>query len=205
MKRCHTSPKRLAATAGAFSDEKLTLLIQMTDAAVDAMAAALTARLVDVRPNLEIQPVSPDGHCQYRAVSMQCRTYGSQGHERLREHAIRHVEAHKEYFLPFFANSRNFNYWITSARNGAWGDNISLAAMCRTLQRPVAVWRRGSAQVPTVLVPEGYDADHPADPIYLELDEHVRKNEHYVALRLGRRGPEAHERELVQLALMEIS
>ena len=114
-------------------------------AAVDAMTAVLEERLVAVRENLTCQDVLKDGNCQYRSVSMQCRQYGWSGHERLRQKAIDHVEANKDDFLPFFAGesqTRRLNAWIRSARTGAWGDNVSLVAMCRVLRRPVAVWLR---------------------------------------------------------------
>lgn len=152
------------------------------------MAAALAEQLVEVRPLLHVVATPKDGHCQYRAVSLQCRRYGYDGHARLRNRAIEHVNSNQEYFRPFFVGDtedRSLPTWIDAARRGAWGDNVSLDAMSRVLARPVAVWRHSSTQRPTVVVPPGYDADNPTDPIYLELDERWRRKAHYSALKLG--------------------
>ena len=158
-----------------------------TMAAVDAMTAALEERLEGVRPNLNIRATLGDGHCQYRGVAMQCQGYGDVAHGRLRKNAVAYVEANHGYFLPFFSGpspARGLASWIKAAQRGAWGDNISLVALSHFLKRPVAVWRDGSMQKPTVLVPPRYDADNPTDPIYLKLEEGSRGKEHYSALSL---------------------
>ena len=120
------------------------------------MTVAREERLEGVRPNLSIRVTLGDAHCQYRGVAMQCRGYGDSAHRRLRNNAIAYVEANHGYFLPFFSGpspARGLASWIKAAQRGAWGDNISLVALSHFLKRPVAVWRDGSMQKPTVLVP----------------------------------------------------
>ena len=46
------------------------------------------------------------------------------------------------------------------------------------------MWRRGSEQRPTVVLPGDYDMDNPAAPIYLELNEQMPGCEHFDALLL---------------------
>ena len=46
------------------------------------------------------------------------------------------------------------------------------------------MWRRGSEQRPTVVLPSDYDMDNPAAPIYLELNEQMPGCEHFDALLL---------------------
>ena len=67
-------------------------------------------------------------------------------------------------------------------RDRTWGDNVALEAVANVLRRPIAIWRRGSLQNPTVMAPMRYDFAAPAEPIYLELDDIRKGNEHYSAL-----------------------
>ena len=198
----HEAPEsdasHLAQVASAYVSPETTALqpnSRATMAAVDAMTAALAERLEGVRPSLTCVDVPADGHCQYRAVCLQ--SHSNRGRARLRQNVITHVSENKDYFSPFFHGPNPpalVNAWCRSARKGAWGDNVSLAAMCRILKRPVAVWRRNnSQQPPTVLVPPGYDVnDATTSPIYVELDEAGRGKEHYRALHLARGAAHGH-------------
>ena len=67
--------------------------------------------------------------------------------------------------------------WIEGMRRKSWGAQI--------LHRPIVVWRRASAQRPTITINTDYDVNNPAAPVYLELDETTRGSEHYSALLLG--------------------
>ena len=64
-------------------------------------------------------------------------------------------------------------------RDRTWGDNVALEAVANVLRRPIAICRRGSLQNPTVMAPMRYDFAAPAEPIYLELDDMRKGNEHY--------------------------
>ena len=125
----------------------------MDDAAGEAMAAVLAERLKDVRHSLHRYSIPGDGHCQYRAVSVQCRGYGFNAFDRLRAKVIKYVTMNREDYRPFFNGSnpdQQLDSWIHAAEGGEWGDTVSLHALSRVLRRPMAVWTCNSAQPPTV-------------------------------------------------------
>ena len=66
------------------------------DALADVMSKELSRQLRGVRRSLVLREIAGDGHCQYRAVCVQCPSYGYAGSDRLRREVVTHVNGHQK-------------------------------------------------------------------------------------------------------------
>ena len=173
----------------------------------ELVSRELSEQLHCVRSSLVWHRIPGDGHCQFRAVASQSSDYGYSKHWQLRLAVARHVEYNKQTYVQFFVGNAEsaLQDWLRAIRKRAWGDNISLHAMSEILQQPIATWRYGSSQRPTVIIPFSYDTNNPATPVYLELKDEHAKLAHFSELRLERHGSNLPPPEICHEAPAETS
>ncbi|KAI9922385.1 hypothetical protein PsorP6_002454 [Peronosclerospora sorghi] len=90
---------------------------------------------------LKIFDIDGDGNCLFRSVSHQ--VYGNDGfHVLIRKACMDYMESEKEYFEPYVVGDmaaflRYLNY---KRRDGVWGDDPELQALCELYDRPAEVF-----------------------------------------------------------------
>ncbi|DBA01157.1 TPA: hypothetical protein N0F65_002292 [Lagenidium giganteum] len=91
--------------------------------------------------NLRLHPVEGDGNCLFRAVSHQ--VYGNDGHHGLvRRYCMDYMESEKDYFEPYIVGDMNdfMRYVTVKRRDGVWGDDPEIQAMCELYDRPAEIY-----------------------------------------------------------------
>ncbi|TMW63538.1 hypothetical protein Poli38472_002479 [Pythium oligandrum] len=90
---------------------------------------------------LQIRAVEGDGNCLFRAVSHQ--VYGDdQYHGLVRRLCMDYMESEKEYFEPYVVGDMSdfLRYLEHKRRDGVWGDDPEIQAMCELYDRPAEVF-----------------------------------------------------------------
>lgn len=96
--------------------------------------------------NLSIHAVEGDGNCLFRAVSHQI--YGDDRHHALvRAKCMDYMECEKEYFEPYVVGDMTafMRYLRHKRRDGVWGDDPEIQAMCELYDRPAEVYAYDAA------------------------------------------------------------
>ncbi|MEK6734744.1 MAG: hypothetical protein AABY27_06560 [Pseudomonadota bacterium] len=78
-----------------------------------------------------VQDVAGDGNCFFHALDLQLKK--SLGYNNLRAIAIDYMQDHLEEFTPFITDANPVRYINNLSRNGAWVDNIAIAAIANAL------------------------------------------------------------------------
>uniref|UniRef100_K3WER0 ubiquitinyl hydrolase 1 n=1 Tax=Globisporangium ultimum (strain ATCC 200006 / CBS 805.95 / DAOM BR144) TaxID=431595 RepID=K3WER0_GLOUD len=90
---------------------------------------------------LQIYPIEGDGNCLFRSVSHQ--VYGDDRHHAVvRAMCMDYMESEKEYFEPYVVGDMEafLRYLNYKRRQGVWGDDPELQAMCELYDRPAEVY-----------------------------------------------------------------
>ncbi|KAJ0411189.1 hypothetical protein ATCC90586_008905 [Pythium insidiosum] len=90
---------------------------------------------------LSIFSVEGDGNCLFRSVSHQI--YGDDRHHGLvRRLCMDYMESEKEYFEPYVVGDMAdfLRYLAHKRRDGVWGDDPEIQAMCELYDRPAEVY-----------------------------------------------------------------
>ncbi|CAI5741146.1 unnamed protein product [Peronospora destructor] len=90
---------------------------------------------------LRIYDIEGDGNCLFRSVSHQI--YGDDSHHSLvRAACMDYMESEKEYFEPYVVGNMAafMRYLRHKRRDGVWGDDPELQAMCELYDRPAEVF-----------------------------------------------------------------
>ncbi|KAL7692700.1 putative OTU domain-containing protein 5/Otubain-like deubiquitinase 1 [Plasmopara halstedii] len=98
----------------------------------DSLHAALGLRIFDI---------AGDGNCLFRSVSHQ--VYGNDSHHALvRAACMDYMESEKEYFEPYVVGDMAafMRYLRYKRRDGVWGDDPELQALCELYDRPAEVF-----------------------------------------------------------------
>eukprot|EP00500_Bicosoecida_sp_ms1_P001120 CAMPEP_0203812372 /NCGR_PEP_ID=MMETSP0115-20131106/4112_1 /ASSEMBLY_ACC=CAM_ASM_000227 /TAXON_ID=33651 /ORGANISM="Bicosoecid sp, Strain ms1" /LENGTH=459 /DNA_ID=CAMNT_0050721217 /DNA_START=154 /DNA_END=1529 /DNA_ORIENTATION=- len=114
--------------------------VQNTDSRMHAYRRGLQ------RLGFALKPVDGDGNCLFRSVSHQ--VYGSDAHHAVvRAAAVRYMQAERDWFRPFVASDdAEFDEYLERmARNGEWGDDPEIQAMCEIYNRPAAIFAYDAA------------------------------------------------------------
>lgn len=96
---------------------------------------------------LRIHTVEGDGNCLFRSVSHQL--YGDDAHHALvRSRCMDYMESEKEYFEPYVVGDMAafLRYLAHKRRNGVWGDDPEIQALCELYDRPAEVFAYDAAQ-----------------------------------------------------------
>ncbi|KAJ8608324.1 hypothetical protein CTAYLR_009413 [Chrysophaeum taylorii] len=120
--------------------------------ALAAKIAAYEPRLSVFERSLEkrglgLVRVSGDGNCLFRSVAHQI--YGDDKHHALvRQRCLDYMEQERAYFEPYVAMDFA-SYVAEKRRDGSWGDEPELQALCELYDRPAQVWsyNAGGAKV----------------------------------------------------------
>lgn len=148
--------------------------------AIQASAAQARSRLCRVMDlfQAEAQPVQGDGNCQFRAVSVQL--YGEEEHHvALRARVVQQLLACPERYAGFMPEPYD-EYVKRIARDGEWGDNVTLQAMSNMLGCQINVLTDvPGAECVEVFPVTGSDAKEP--PLCLTFLTEV----HYDAARIS--------------------
>ena len=103
---------------------------------------------IALKPNLKVHRVKGDGNCLFRSVKY--LQGDEESHTALRTAVVAEVQSQKEQYAPF---SDNIDEWCSGMLLGGWGDGIACRALCNVVQTPLAIFRVGSSQEPTVFAP----------------------------------------------------
>ncbi|KAF4131928.1 OTU-like cysteine protease domain-containing protein [Phytophthora infestans] len=90
---------------------------------------------------LRIYDIEGDGNCLFRSVSHQ--VYGDDSHHALvRAACMNYMESEKEYFEPYVVGDMAafMRYLHYKRRDGVWGDDPELQALCELYDRPAEVF-----------------------------------------------------------------
>ncbi|KAE9346955.1 hypothetical protein PR003_g7171 [Phytophthora rubi] len=90
---------------------------------------------------LRIHNIEGDGNCLFRSVSHQ--VYGDDSHHALvRAACMDYMESEKEYFEPYVVGDMVafMQYLRYKRRDGVWGDDPELQALCELYDRPAEVF-----------------------------------------------------------------
>lgn len=93
------------------------------------------------RMGFSLKPVEGDGNCLFRSVSHQ--VYGDDSHHAIvRAAAVQYMRIEREWFRPFVASDdREFDEYLQRmSRNGEWGDDPEIQAMCEIYDRPANIF-----------------------------------------------------------------
>lgn len=93
------------------------------------------------RQQLEIFPVEGDGNCLFRSVSHQ--VYGDDAfHSLVREKVMAYMEVERRYFEPYVEGDMDdfLRYLDVKRRDGTWGDDPEVQAICELYDRPAVIW-----------------------------------------------------------------
>ncbi|TDH65899.1 hypothetical protein CCR75_002046 [Bremia lactucae] len=90
---------------------------------------------------LRVFDIAGDGNCLFRSVSHQ--VYGDDSHHALiRAACMNYMESEKEYFEPYVVGDMTafMRYLRIKRRDGVWGDDPELQALCELYDRPAEVF-----------------------------------------------------------------
>mmetsp|Transcript_8068 Transcript_8068/g.10706 ORF Transcript_8068/g.10706 Transcript_8068/m.10706 type:complete len:624 (+) Transcript_8068:104-1975(+) len=93
------------------------------------------------RHGLRLHAVEGDGNCLFRSVSHQ--VYGDDRHHVLvREKCMDYMMEEADYFEPYVEGGMDeyLRYIEIKRRNGIWGDDPEVQAMCELYDRPAEIW-----------------------------------------------------------------
>ncbi|CAH0479337.1 unnamed protein product [Peronospora belbahrii] len=96
---------------------------------------------LQVSLGLQIHDIEGDGNCLFRSFSHQI--YGNDSHHALvRAACMDYMESEKEYFEPYVVGDMAafMRYLRYKRRDGVWGDDPELQAMCELYDRPAEVF-----------------------------------------------------------------
>lgn len=99
------------------------------------------------RQQLAIVPVEGDGNCLFRSVSHQ--VYGTDAyHSLVREKVMAYMEVERQYFEPYVEGDMAdfLRYLEVKRRDGVWGDDPEVQAICELYDRPAVIWVYDAAQ-----------------------------------------------------------
>ena len=91
--------------------------------------------------HLRVQQVDGDGNCMFRSVSHQ--VYGDERYHMLvRTKCMDYMELEREYFAHFVEGDMNdfLQYLAHKRRDGIWGDDPEIQALCELYDRPAQIW-----------------------------------------------------------------
>nr|CCA27095.1 conserved hypothetical protein [Albugo laibachii Nc14] len=91
--------------------------------------------------NLKIFTVDGDGNCLFRSVSHQ--VYGNDKyHEVVRRYCVDYMESERDYFEPYVVGNMDdfLRYLKHKRKNGVWGDDPEIQALCELYDRPAEVY-----------------------------------------------------------------
>ena len=103
----------------------------------DPARGALRARLRAF--GLAEEEVEGDGNCQFRALSAQLWNDGGRAHGEARGRVVAALARAPERYRPFVADEPWDAYLARMARDGAWGDHVTLQAAADALDARVHV------------------------------------------------------------------
>jgi OTU domain-containing protein 5 len=93
------------------------------------------------RQGLYICPMEGDGNCMFRSVSHQI--YGTDRyHGIVREKCMDYMDVERKYFEPYVEGDMDdfVRYLDTKRRDGVWGDDPEVQALCEIYDRPAEIW-----------------------------------------------------------------
>lgn len=99
------------------------------------------------RHGLSIQPIEGDGNCLFRSVSHQ--VYGTDAHHMLiRDKCMAYMDLERQYFEPYVVGgmSEFLRYLELKRRDGVWGDDPEVQALCEMYDRPAEIWAFDAAE-----------------------------------------------------------
>ena len=125
------------------------------------------------RNNFEIQKVSGDGNCLFRAVSDQ--VYGTDIHyDIIRQKCMDYLQVQKRFFEHFIEG--DFDEYIKIKRkDGTWGDDIELEALSEIYDRPIEIYS-GSEKPLKCFHEKNSHVDEKKVPIRLSYHGHNHYN-----------------------------
>lgn len=91
--------------------------------------------------SLTLHHMEGDGNCLFRSVSHQ--VYGDDRHHTLvRASCMDYMESERSFFEPYIEGDMNdfLAYLNNKRRNGVWGDDPEIQAMCEIYDRPAEIW-----------------------------------------------------------------
>ena len=111
--------------------------------------------------NYYLHPVSGDGNCLFRSVAHQI--YGNDSfHDIVRQKCLEYMESESEFFSQFVVGGmETFHLYLEAKRrDGCWGDDPEIEAMCELYNRPAEIWaydnQRGARKLRTF-----HETSHP--------------------------------------------
>ena len=135
-----------------------------------------------VRETLWEKPIEGDGNCFFAANGAQMGPNGEREHLWLREEVVKEVADHSAFYARFLTRGTVAQWCRMMGVEGVWSDNLAAYAAANVLVRPLIIWRVGTSQPPTCIVPRIFDDTKELRPYYLLLDESTPGSEHYTAL-----------------------
>ena len=107
-----------------------------------AEALALKSRLLE-------KSVPGDVDCFYHCMNYHI----SQGSQAWRKAIATELKQHRYYYEPFFTDTTAFLQHVRGVLGRAWADNHDIMAAAWILRKPIVIFRKGSDQEPTAVVP----------------------------------------------------
>ena len=92
------------------------------------------------RRGLRVHRVEGDGNCLFRSVSHQ--VYGDDKHHGLARRSVAdYMSLERPFFQSFVeGDGEAFDRYIRKRRDGSWGDEPEIQALCELYDRPCEVW-----------------------------------------------------------------
>ncbi|CAE7802538.1 OTU11 [Symbiodinium sp. CCMP2592] len=117
--------------------------------------ASLETRLATF--GMQMLEMEGDGNCQFR--SMAFNLFGKQDyHASPRQAAVKHMKKHSDFFGVFFETGAEFSRYLQNmARNGTWGDELTLRAVVEAYGCVAHVVTSEPTNWHLVYEPEGLD------------------------------------------------
>ena len=125
--------------------------------------------------------IAGDGNCFFRSVAVQLPE-GEKYHVALRKAAVKEVQSHSNDYAPTLVNATVLQWASKMRRDSAWSDNVAVLATINFLQKPLVVWRVGTLQPPTTILPRSFNPDADFSVLHILQDETNAKSEHFTAL-----------------------
>lgn len=138
-----------------------------------------------LRPRgLLVEEIPADGHCMFASVAAQLRRTTPPGEfvpdaDALRKSCVGHMRGNREHFEPFVGEDDFEKYCRTMEQTAAWGGQLELGALARTLRRHIKVY---TAHLPTIDMGTEF-ASIQAQPVRVSFHQHAfGLGEHYNSL-----------------------
>ena len=120
--------------------------------------------------------IPADGDCFYHCLDH----FEKKGPQAWRQAVATVLIQQEHYFKSFFTRGRSFQEHVKGVQGGQWADHPDIVAAAYAIQRPIVIFRKGTEQKPTAILPTmPVDKDK---TIYLLLDETSAGCEHYSLL-----------------------